>query len=246
MVIAVPLRSRIGTAAAALAAACSTAGMLASEASADAAIETDRSCYLQAPDTAVSVRGTGFTPGLAFDVELDGETLTGGASAIDVDGTMSGSFSPPPLASDVVQRRFRLGLRTVEGTPTTDFTVTRLRASFWPTAGAAASLRVRFSLFGFALGGPVEQAYVHYVNPAGKHRKTVALGRPLGQCGAIPKTSRRRLFPFTTCPGKWKLQFDTRPGYTLGTPRRSFLYYTISVDVKRRSGAKAAAAGCGA
>lgn len=243
-VIAVRLRSRTGAAAAALAAVGTVAAAGPAPASAGALVETDRSCYLQATDTTVAVRGTGFTPGLPFDVVLDGETLSGGASAIAADGTMSGSFKPPALSADVVQRRFRLGLRTAEGTPTTDFTVTRLRASFWPTAGAAGSLRVRFSLFGFALGGPAARAYVHYVAPGGRLRKTVALGRPRGQCGAIPKTSKRRLFPFAACLGTWRLQFDTRRRYTAGSPERDFLYYTVSVDVKRESRTRATTGSC--
>jgi hypothetical protein len=229
-VFAIKLRSLSGAAAVA---ACAAATLAAPGASADATVETDRDCYLEARDTTVQVRGAGFTPGLAFDVELDGETLPGGASSIAADGTMSGSFRPPELADDVVQRRFRLGLRTSEGTPATTFTVTRLRASFWPTAGPAATMRVRFSLFGFALGGPANQAYVHYVSPRGRLRKTVALGRPRGQCGAIPKTGKRRLFPFTASAGRWRLQFDTRRRYARGTAESSFLYYAISVNVKR-------------
>lgn len=212
-----------------------TAGHAAATAAA-ATVETDRECYLQRPDTSVAVRGVGFTPGAPFDVTLDSEKLASGAAAMDAEGAMSGSFSPPKLGRTVVQRRFRLGLMTAEAAPTTQFTVTRLLASFWPTKGPAAKLRVRFSLFGFGLGGPVDQAYVHYVTPSGRWVKTVPLGRPSGQCGAIPKTKRRRLFPFArTRPGSWQLQFDTRRRYTPGSANSSFLYYTLRVRVQRLS-----------
>lgn len=199
----------------------------------DPVVETDRACYLQDGATTVQVRGTGFTPGAPFDVLLDDQALAGGTAVVGDDGTMSGSFSPPALPADVVQRRFQLGLRTGQETAATQFTVTRLRASFWPTTGSAGTLRVRFSLFGFGLGGPVSAAYLHYVTPSGRLARTVPLGRPQGQCGAIPKTRRMRLFPFAaTCPGTWRLQFDTRRRYTPGSPQRSFLYYTLSVQVR--------------
>jgi len=220
--------TRIALAAATLA----VAGQTASAASA-ATVETDRECYLQRTGTNVAVRGLGFTPGAPFDVVLNGEKLAGGASTMDADGAMAGNFTPPPLGKSVVQRSFRLGLTTADAAPTTQFTVTRLLASFWPAKGPVTKLRVRFSLFGFGIGGPVDQAYVHYVAPNGHLMKTVALGQPTGQCGAIPKTAKRRLFPFTrTCAGSWQLQFDTRRRYSPGSAKSSFLYYTVRVQVR--------------
>jgi len=206
------------------------------------AVETDRDCYLQQSNTSVTVRGSGFTAGLPFTVLLDGQPLTGGAGTIGDDGSMTGSFAPPSLKSDVVQRRFVVGLTTANASPSTSFTLTRLLASFWPTKGSVADLRVRFSLFGFGLGGPVTQVYVHYISPTGHYAKTVALGRPTGQCGAIPKTTKRRLFPLQSiCTGTWRLQFDTRRRFTLGTSSSSFLYYTVKVRVKARSASTSSA-----
>lgn len=202
-------------------------------------VETDRSCYLNSGSTTVAMRGTGFTPGDPFAVMLDGAALAGGSGAIAADGSMSGTFPAPALPGDIVQRRFRLGLQTTDGTPTSSFTVTRLSASFWPTAGRADRLRVRFSLFGFGLAGPAKQIYVHYVAPNRRLQKTVALGRPRGQCGAIPRTARRALFPMpVTCAGLWHLQFDTRRSFRRGTSTSSFLHYTIDVRVSpQRPGA---------
>lgn len=195
-------------------------------------VETDRSCYLNSSSTTVAMRGTGFTPGEQFTVMLDDAALAGGNGAIAADGSMSGTFPAPLLPGDIVQRRFRIGLQTAGGTPTSSFTVTRLSASFWPTAGRADRLRVRFSLFGFGLAGPAKQVYVHYIAPNRRMLKTVALGRPRGQCGAIPRTARRALFPMpVTCAGVWRLQFDTRRSFRRGTSRSSFLHYTIDVRV---------------
>lgn len=195
-------------------------------------VETDRTCYLNSSSTTVAMRGTGFTPGGQFAVMLDGAALAGGAGTIADDGSMSGTFPAPSLPGDIVQRRYRLGLQTADGTPASSFTVTRLSASFWPTAGRADRLRVRFSLFGFGLAGPAKQIYVHYIAPTRRLQKTVALGRPRGQCGAIPRTARRALFPMpVACAGLWQLQFDTRRSFRRGTSRSSFLHYTIDVRV---------------
>jgi len=201
-----------------------------------ASVETDRGCYLQQSTTTVSVRGSGFTAGAPFAVKLDDAPLEGGSSVIGSDGTMSGSFAPPVLESDDYQRRFKLGLDTAQASASTYFTVTRLLATYSPNRGSVATTKVRFSLFGFALGGPVSQAYLHYISPAGKSVKTVALGRPSGQCGSIPRTSKRKLFPFKkVCTGTWRLQFDTRRTYRAGSSKSPFLYYTLKVPV---SGAK--------
>lgn len=201
-------------------------------------VETDRTCYLNSSATTVAMRGTGFTAGDPFTVLLDDAALAGGTGSIAGDGSMSGTFPAPALPGDVLQRRFRLGLQTPAGVQVSSFTVTRLSASFWPTAGRADRLKVRFSLFGFGLAGPARQIYVHYIAPNRRLLKTVALGRPQGHCGAIPKTARRALFPFpVTCAGLWHLQFDTRRSFRRGTSTSSFLHYTIDVRVSpQRSG----------
>jgi hypothetical protein len=227
-----------------LAAAALAVGGHGASASAAAIVETDRDCYLQQNETTVSVRGSGFVPGSPFDVLLDNEKLPGGAAAMGADGTMSGSFAPPALDEGVVQRRFTLGLVTAHASTSTNFTVTRLQASFWPNKGTATRLKVRFSLFGFGLGGKAKHVYVHYVAPNGRFIKTARLGKPRGQCGSIPKTSRKRLFPFkSVCAGTWRLQFDTRKRYTKGTRRSSFLYYTLKTQI-RKSKAAASTESC--
>ena len=212
--------------------AAATTLALAPAAAQAATVETDRTCYLQQDATTVAVRGSEFAAGAPFTVKLDDVALAGGDSVIGADGSMSGSFAPPRLASSTFQRRFKLSLETATEAPFTHFTVTRLLATYAPNRGSVASTRVRFSLFGFGLGGPAAQAYVHYVSPRGKAVKTVALGRPTGQCGAIPRTAKRKLFPFCrVCTGTWRLQFDTRRKYTRGTTRSTFLYYTLRVPV---------------
>jgi hypothetical protein len=212
------------------------AGLLAAAAPAAAQaaeIHTDRDCYLQTDKTTVSVQATGFPAGLPATVSLDGQPLEGGSTAIGGDGTMTGAFNPPGLARRELQETFTLAVDAAGTTATTRFTVTRFRATFTPSRGDPAKLRVRFAVHGFGLDRPGQMVYVHYVAPGGKLRKTVALGHARGQCGAIPRTAKRRLFPFAHPKhGKWRLQFDTSRRYVKGTAKSSFLFYTVGVRVR--------------
>jgi hypothetical protein len=64
-------------------------------------------------------------------------------------------------------------------------------------------------LYGFGSG----KAFIHYVNPRGKFKKTVRLGRLRGPCGRL-RTSKRRVMPFRDPQfGFWHLQFDTHRRY---------------------------------
>ena len=103
-------------------------------------------------------------------------------------------------------------------------------ADFTPGSGNPKTLRVRFKVFGFALLDPSPTVYLHYVRPNGKLKRTIRIGRAQGVCGQIPRTSRRKLFPFSAERGKWKLQFDTHSAYHRGHTGVTFLYYTIGED----------------
>lgn len=199
-----------------------------------AAVQTDRDCYLQTQSTTVTVSGTGFAPGQPFVVALDDVALDGGGGAIDALGAMRGAFNPPVLRPRQEQRRFRVSVTAADASAFSTFTLTRFIAGFTPATGDPATMRVRFSVHGFALAGPTPTVYVHYVDPRGRLRKTIRLGRAQGQCGAIERTAKRRLFPFAQPPrgGKWRLQFDTSRRYRVGTPNSEFLFYTVGVTVR--------------
>ncbi len=198
-----------------------------------AEIHTDRDCYLQTEKTTVSVQATGFAAGVPATVTLDGEPLAGGSAMIGGDGTLTGAFNPPALARREVQQTYTLSVDAGGQQAMTRFTVTRFRATFSPSRGDPAKLRVRFAAYGFGLDQPGRRIYVHYVAPGGKLRKTVALGHARGQCGSIPRTAKRRLFPFANPRhGKWRLQFDTSRRYVKGTRTSPFLFYTVGVRVR--------------
>lgn len=202
-----------------------------------AEIRLNRSCFADPSDRrdTVQLTGAGFTPNAAYQVTLDGQPLTGGNGRIDGAGNMSGRFVAPSVAgiSQVArQHRFRLGVQEGANQPVLSFTVSRLFASFRPATGNPTSLRVRFSLYGFGLQGDRRPpVYVHYVGPSGRLGRTTRLGTAGGDCGFL-RTSRRRLFAFSPRRGTWRLQFDTRRGYTRGTKRSSFLYFTVPVNVR--------------
>jgi hypothetical protein len=195
-----------------------------------AAVQTDRTCYLQTAKTNVTVSGNGFAPGAPYDVMLDGTALTGGTNTIDAGGAFRGAFEPPTLAEDELERQFAVTATSGGLSVTSKFTVTVLKADFSPATGDPQKLRVRFSVAGFALNTPNPDVYVHYVDPKGKLKKTVRLGRATGQCGRIARTAKRRLFPFASPRlGKWQLQFDTTKAFHKGVRGSQFLFYSVGV-----------------
>jgi len=202
-----------------------------------AEIRVDRPCFADPSDRedTVQLSGSGFTPNSAYQVTLDGQPLTGGSGRTDGAGNVSGKFVAPSVRTvsrTARQHRFRLGVQEGANQPVTSFTVSRLFASFRPATGDPTTLRVRFSLYGFALQGAARPPiYVHYVGPSGRVARTTRLGSATRACGFL-RTKRRRLFAFTPRRGGWRLQFDTRKRYTRGSARSSFLFYTVGVNVK--------------
>jgi hypothetical protein len=195
-----------------------------------AAVQTDRTCYLQTDRTNVTVSGNGFTPGSQYSVALDGTALSGDTNLIDAGGGMQGTFVPPALADDELERTFNVQVTSEALVAASMFTVTRLKANFTPSSGDPKKLRVRFSVAGFGLAMRNPDVYVHYVDPKGKLKQTVRLGRATGQCGRIERTAKRRLFPFSSPRlGKWQLQFDTSKTFKKGVTDSDFLFYSVGV-----------------
>ena len=195
-----------------------------------AAVQTDRTCYLQTDRTNVTVSGNGFAPGRPYGVSLDGTALTGGLGTMDAGGAMEGAFAPPALTDDELERTFTVAVTSDALTAQSQFTVTRLKADFTPSEGDPTKLRVRFSVAGFGLAMHDPDVYVHYVTPKGRLKETIRLGRATGQCGRIARTAKRRLFPFRApALGKWRLQFDTSKSFTKGVKGSKFLFYSVGV-----------------
>ena len=196
-----------------------------------AQIQTDQACYQDDTGT-VAVSGNGFEASQPYQVTLDGQPLPNGTGTTDAAGGVAGSFPTPQLPGNSVHA---YTLNVVQGgnTASTRFSVTPFLADFTPGSGNPKTLRVRFKIFGFGLATANPVVYLHYVRPNGKLKRTIRLGRAQGVCGQIPRTSRRKLFPFNAESGKWRLQFDTNKPYRKGVPDSAFLYYTQPVTIKR-------------
>jgi hypothetical protein len=68
---------------------------------------------------------------------------------------------------------------------------------------------VRFRLYGIGAGRP--PISLTWIDPRGRLRRTVAIGRASGPCGRLT-TRRRRLLPFAPMRGTWRLRFRS-PGH---------------------------------
>jgi hypothetical protein len=201
-----------------------------------AQIQTDRDCYLdKSTANPVTVSGTGFTPGGAYELLLDGAPL--GSGMVDGMGAITSTFDLGigRLARRVDEHTYTVTARQGDITAATRLTLTKFQASFSPTRGNPKTMRVRFRVVGFGVGRsvPTPDVYLHYVRPSGKLAKTIRLGRALAPCGKIRRTRLRRLFPFPAERGDWLLQFDTRRRFTRGTTSSRFVFYTIGVRIRK-------------
>jgi hypothetical protein len=171
-------------------------------------LKTDQGCYLVG--SSVALYGSGFAPGRAYDVAVDGVDF--GQSKTDADGGFATHFSPGGLGAGVVQTVHHVDATDGTSDAAATFTVTRLAGARFVQAGDPRSLRARLQAWGFAMDGTPLALYLHYVSPSGKVRSTVGVGRVSGQCGYL-QTRVIRMFPFTPSVGRWTVQVDTSQSY---------------------------------
>src|SRR4051812_47406924 len=164
-------------------------------------------------------------PRAAGSAVRDGQQI--GNGTVPADGTVTGNFTSGALDPGLADKSFDLTVTDGSNQAATRFRVSRFVAEFAPARGNPATLRVRFSVFGF--GRPGLPIYVHYLAPGGLTSRTLLLGRTRGVCGSITRTRIRRLFPFRPAPGRWRLQFDNRRSYRKASVPR----IVRAVDVKR-------------
>jgi hypothetical protein len=112
-----------------------------------ATIETDTSCYQEQQE--VVVRGTGFTPLSTVNVARDGKVFA--SAQADANGAFVGKFATPVNPNQVRERLHELSASDMINTATTRYRSTKIFASFKPGSGNPATLRVRFTIFGFGL-----------------------------------------------------------------------------------------------
>lgn len=172
-------------------------------------VKTDQTCYLVG--NPIALYGSGFAANRTYDVTDDGVDF--GQAKTDAEGGFVTRFSPGGLAAGVVQSVHRIDVTDGTRQATTTFTVTRSTgARFEATRGDPRALRAPFQAWGFGIDGVERQLYLHYIDPNGRPRTTVSLGRARGQCGYL-LSRPRRFFPFTPGLGRWTLQIDSSRRY---------------------------------
>jgi hypothetical protein len=182
------------------------AGTADAPAATPATVSTADPCY--SSRELVDFAGSGFRAGREFAVTVAGKRVASGR--VTRFGDLAGTFhAPVPASAGPGERAFTLSVSDGARQATTRFRSTIFGAGFRPSEGDPATLRVRFFAYDF---GVAQTIYLHYLAPDLRLRRTVSLGPTRGPCGSLV-SARRRIFPFRTHPGRWRLQFDTSQRY---------------------------------
>jgi hypothetical protein len=208
--------------------ALAVGAILAVPAAAAPTLTTDRACYTY--NQTIRLSGSGYQPGSAQTVSLDGTPLpTGKHGGNTFTPTAQGRVpanaaitAPPPSPGKASVRTYALtAASSPSGTPVTaktTFAVVHTNVNVNPpfiTAG-----RVRYSALGFTYGPNI---YVHYLKGhRQRHVATRLVGPVYGPCGRLRK--RVRMFLFRPVkPATYTLVFDNSPRYVAGyRPNFSF------------------------
>lgn len=185
-------------------------------------VQLNHGCYQTAQKALL--RGKGFDPTSHWSARLDGSAF--GSGTTNSAGDIAATFGVPNhlRKHSTGEDSYKLVVRQGSHSASATFLVSRLDASFSPTSGNLATLKVRFRLLGWGRGGSI---YLHYVTPKGVSKLDRKLGAVGGACGHL-STSRLKLFPFTPKVGRWTLQFDKSPAYQTSSVPRVAIPYKIS------------------
>src|SRR5690349_19626670 len=167
---------------------------------------TLKPCYVSVDRFArepVAVDADGFTPGAKVQVSVDG--VPAATATADANGEITGQVSAPWVSAG--ERTFALRLAESDNPANTLLLYPRVSA-LWvgvTPARARPSRRVLFRGRGFTAPRPV---FAHYWFRR-RLRRTVNLGRPVGDCGLF--AVRTRQIPLRKPrPGRWTVVFDQR------------------------------------
>jgi hypothetical protein len=204
-------------------------GLLAGPAgAAGASVAPVKPCYVSASEDerqSVAIQAQGFTPNGTVSVIRDGVVALARAQ-VDPAGNLSGFLRAP--AQERGQRPFTIML--VDNDDPANFAmlsslVTALWVSATPRDARPAS-RVRFRGRGFTDGDTV---YGHYIDPLGRHRRTVRFASVSGPCGTF-EVRRRQLPIRRPRTGRWTLRIDQSPQWRR---RPATIYFRFAIPVRR-------------
>jgi hypothetical protein len=200
-----------------------------------ATLKLDHPCYVSEGTVreAIKIVGSGFTPGATVSVAINGKVLDTGAAGLD--GSIAGTFQAPVITTN--QAAASMTATDGTNTATVKFLATRVRAVLAPDQGAPSSWRARFTIYGFgALRAGLHlsrksELFAHWFKPGGRLAGTSALGRLTGACGKAVSV-RRKVLPFGTAFGTWRIQFDTNAAYKKSD--KVFVERKVGVKLVRR------------
>lgn len=210
-----------------------------------ATLGLDQQCYVAGEQAGFS--GSGFTAKSAVTVTRGTDPVTGATA--DNSGAIRGKFLVPEVAFGLVESQVPIAATDGTNSAQAFLNIAKVGATFTPRTGDPKTMRVAHVISGFGLAEVKPSIYLHYVSPEAQKVVTkpsttktpkagggttttmfdapgvrsIRLGQLRGPCGVL-RTSPRKLFPFKTTPGKWRLQYDTRPLYTKGVSDSSFLW----------------------
>jgi len=189
------------------------AGLVLAAPAGAATLDAGKSCYFN--NNLARLSGSGFAPDSPVTFTVNGRPLNATATT-DSAGDFLVKYDPPRTETE---RKLVLRATDSEDTSarTTIFATRRRSVTADPDRSSnVRTWRAVMRLFGFGRG----RAYIHYLNPNDRHKKTVRLGRLRGPCGRL-KTEKRRVMPFRDPQfGVWRLQFDTRREYDQDTVKK--------------------------
>jgi hypothetical protein len=201
----------------------------AAPAAADPTLNPLKACYVSAiseeqeSSEAISVVGSGFSPGATVDISVDGNAA--GRTTAGSDGSLVYGLNAPLQRSG--EREFTVTATEAGQVPATALSrVSALSVKVRPKK-ARASQTVTFTGRGFT--DPSTPVYLHYTL-GGRNRRTVKLAQPTGPCGTF--SVRRRQFPMRRpASGNWTLRIEQDPRWRELPVRPAVL---IDVRVRRR------------
>jgi hypothetical protein len=196
-----------------------------------ARVVLDPGCYLSGGSGLLT--GTGFRPNGSWTAKLSG-TKQIGTGTIDARGRIRARFTAPTYHGTAGTRELTLSVTDGPHVASTTFLMSPLDASFSPRTGDPAALRVRWRVLGL---GERRGVYVHYVQPNGRHRRTVRIGTTRGPCGSL-KTGPIALFPFRYGYGTWTFQVDASRRFSRDTTPRLLIDFDIRRPRRRPSAAE--------
>ncbi len=236
--------------AAALAVAASTFG--AAGAAQAATLGLDQRCYVAGEQASVS--GSGFTAKAPVTLTRGTDPVAGATA--DNSGAIRGTLLVPEVAFGLVESQVPVVATDGTNSATAFLNIVKAGATFTPNSGDPKTMRVSHVVSGFGLAETKPSVYLHFVSPAAQKVvtkpitqktpkpsggttttqfdaegvKSIRLGQLRGPCGVL-RTSPRKLFPFKVTPGKWRLQYDTRPLYTKGTSTSAFFWVSQTFTI---------------